>query len=258
MHRKPEHDLLDFPDTLEKIPKRGIYLLPNLLTTAALFAGFYAIVAAMKGLYDTAAIAIFIAMIADSLDGRVARMTRTQSQFGAHYDSMSDMASFGIAPALVLYSWSLASLGKLGWLAAFLYAAGVALRLARFNTQTHDKHYFQGLPSTASAGFIGGMVWFFSSYNMAGHTVAIPVAIAALLASACMVSTIRYHSFKSIDLKDRVSFMTIVIMVLLLAALAWYPPELLFAVFTIYLLSGPVMTLWQLNKMKKQRHHVPR
>ncbi|TAK73804.1 MAG: CDP-diacylglycerol--serine O-phosphatidyltransferase, partial [Gammaproteobacteria bacterium] len=139
--------------------KRGIYLLPNLLTTAALFAGFYSIVAAMRGHFDTAAIAIFVAMIADGLDGRVARLTNTQTPFGAEYDSLSDMAAFGIAPALVIYSWSISYLGKLGWLAAFLYAAATALRLARFNTQVSDKHYFQGLPSPAGAGILASIVW---------------------------------------------------------------------------------------------------
>jgi CDP-diacylglycerol--serine O-phosphatidyltransferase len=143
----------------EKTPQRGIYLLPNLLTTAALFAGFYSIVAAMKGHFESAAIAIFVAMIADGLDGRVARLTHTQSEFGAEYDSLSDMAAFGIAPALVVYSWSLSSLGKLGWLAAFLYAAATALRLARFNTQVSDKEYFQGLPSPSAAGAIASIIW---------------------------------------------------------------------------------------------------
>jgi CDP-diacylglycerol--serine O-phosphatidyltransferase len=243
----------DLPNDKGGIPTRGIYLLPNLLTTAALFAGFYAIVAAMKGMFDMAAIAIFVAMLADSLDGRVARLTNTQSLFGAQYDSMSDLTSFGIAPALVLYSWSLVSLGRLGWVAAFLYAACTALRLARFNAQTHDKRYFQGLPSTACAGWVAGTVWLISSYEIAGHYVAIPVAIMAILAAALMVSSIRYSSFKSIDFKGRVSFATAVIIVLLLTALAWYPPELLFSVFFIYALSGPTMTIWKLRKMKKHR-----
>ena len=146
----------DNHDNKNEMPQlqKGIYLLPNLLTTAALFSGFYAIVAAMKGLFETAAIAIFISMIADGLDGRVARMTNTQSAFGAQYDSMSDLAAFGIAPALVLYSWTLSYLGKLGWLAAFLYTAAAALRLARFNTQVVDKDYFQGLPTTLAAGLM--------------------------------------------------------------------------------------------------------
>src|SRR5580698_8220938 len=153
---------------LGKTQSRGIYLLPNLFTTAALFAGFYAVMAAMKGYFDSAAIAIFVAMILDSLDGRVARMTNTQTAFGAQYDSLSDMVAFGVAPALIVYSWSLFSLGKLGWLIAFLYTAGTALRLARFNTQSHDtdKRYFQGLPSPAAAGVIAGLVWLGNTYEL--------------------------------------------------------------------------------------------
>lgn len=236
-----------------KIPKRGIYLLPNLLTTAALFAGFYSIVVAMEGLFETAAIAIFIAVIADALDGRVARMTNTQSVFGAQYDSLSDMTSFGIAPALVLYSWSLLHLGKLGWLAAFLYAAGVALRLARFNTQAQDKRYFQGLPSTASAAFIASMVWLVSSLHLTGQAVAIPIAVITVCVAGLMVSLIRYHSFKSIDLKGRVTFKLMVGVVGLLAALAWYPPAILFLSFGLYVFSGPIWTLQQIHKMKRQR-----
>ena len=156
-----------------KPPQRGIYLLPNLLTTAALFAGFYAIVAAMKGHFESAAIAIFVAMIADSLDGRVARLTQTTSKFGAEYDSLSDMAASGIAPSLVIYSWSLFQLGKLGWLAAFLYTAATALRLARFNTQVSDKQYFQGLPCPAAAGVIASTVWMGSGYAIEGKIIAL-------------------------------------------------------------------------------------
>src|SRR5579862_256231 len=179
--------------------QRGIYLLPNLLTTAALFAGFYAIVAAMKGNFETAAIAIFVAMIADGLDGRVARLTHTQTAFGAQYDSLSDMAAFGIAPSLVVFSWSLFSLGKLGWLAAFLYTAATALRLARFNTQVIDKRYFQGLPSPSAAGIIASMVWMGSSYEVEGYAMAIPVAVLSIIVSGLMISTTRYYSFKNID-----------------------------------------------------------
>src|SRR3990167_9105499 len=164
-----QEDQQDQQDQMSGISQRGIYLLPNLFTTAALFAGFYAIVAAMKGFYETAAIAIFIGIIADGLDGRVARLTSTQTAFGAQYDSLSDMASFGIAPALVMYSWSLIYLGKLGWLAAFIYAASTALRLARFNTQViEDKRYFQGLPSPSAAGVLASLVWMGSTYELQG------------------------------------------------------------------------------------------
>jgi len=175
----------------EKMAKRGVYLLPNLLTTVALFAGFYAIVAAMQGQFDEAAIAIFIAMVVDGLDGRVARLTNTQTPFGAQYDSLSDMVSFGIAPSLVVFSWSLFHLGKLGWLAAFLYTAATALRLARFNTQIMDKRYFQGLPSPAGAGIVSSMVWLGSRYNLEGTAIALPIIIITLIAAALMVSTLR-------------------------------------------------------------------
>lgn len=239
--------------TDEKIPQRGIYLLPNLLTTGALFAGFYAIVAAMKGLFETSAIAIFIAIAADGLDGRVARLTNTQSAFGAQYDSLSDMAAFGIAPALMLYSWSLSHLGKLGWLAAFLYAAATALRLARFNTQVSDKLYFQGLNCPSAAGIVASLIWLAASYRIDGHAVAVPLALLTVIIASFMVSTIRYSSFKSIDFKGRVPFFTIVLAVFMIAAIAIQPPEMLFAIFFIYFISGPVLTLAQLRKMRKQR-----
>ncbi len=238
----------------EANPQRGIYLLPNLLTTAALFAGFYAIVAAMKGLFDTAAIAIFIAMIADGLDGRVARMTNTQTPFGAEFDSLSDMVCFGVAPALVMYSWSLMHLGKIGWLIAFLQTAGTALRLARFNTQqAPDKRYFQGLSCTSAAGVIAGFVWIGADYDIDGFYISILAAALMILIAALMISTIRYSSFKSLEFKGRVPFYTVVLFVILIAGFAMYPPEILFAVFFTYAMSGPVLTLWQLRKVKKQR-----
>ena len=234
--------------------QKGIYLLPNLLTTAAFFAGFYSIVAAMKGLFEVSAIAIFVAMIADGLDGRVARLTNTQSAFGAQYDSLSDLAAFGIAPALVIYSWSLFHLGKIGWLAAFLYAVATALRLARFNTQaTDDKSYFQGLPSPSAAGLIASIVWMGSNYEVDGFVVSVPAGILTILAAGLMVSTIRYSSFKTIDFRGRVPFLTIVIAVFLIAAIALEPAEMLFAIFFIFVISGPILTLWHLRKVKKQR-----
>lgn len=235
----------------EPNPQRGIYLLPNLFTTAALFAGFYAIVAAMKGLFDTAAIAIFVAMIADGLDGRVARMTNTQTPFGAQFDSLSDMVCFGVAPALVMYSWSLIHLGKIGWLIAFLQTAGTALRLARFNTQVQDKKYFQGLSCTSAAGVIAGFVWIGAVYDIDGFYISIVAAALMILIAALMISMIRYSSFKSLEFKGRVPFYTVVLFVLLLAGFAMYPPEILFAVFFTYAMSGPVLTLWQLRKVNK-------
>lgn len=239
----------------EKSPQRGIYLLPNLLTTAALFAGFYSIVAAMKGLFDSAAIAVFIAMIADGLDGRVARLTNTQSSFGAQYDSLSDMAAFGIAPALVLYSWSLSYLGKVGWLIAFLYAAATALRLARFNTQAADKHYFQGLPCPTAAGIVASLVWIGSTYDLNGPMFSLPVAIIGILIAALMVSGIRYTSFKAVDFKGHVPFFTVVTAVFLITAIALEPALMLFTLFSVYTISGPFITLWRLRRMKKYRHH---
>jgi CDP-diacylglycerol--serine O-phosphatidyltransferase len=236
-----------------RVAQRGIYLLPNLLTTIALFAGFYAIVAAMKGRFDTAAIAILVAMIADGLDGRVARLTHTQSLFGAQYDSLSDLVAFGVAPALVLYSWSFLSLGKLGWLAAFFYTAATALRLARFNTQVTDKRYFQGLPCPPAAGLIASIVWIGDIYAFKGTTIAIPLAILTLIVASFMVSTIRYSSFKSIDFKGKVPFFTVVITVATIVAISLEPPEMLFGIFFVYLISGPIHTLWQVRKRRKQR-----
>lgn len=237
--------------------KRGIYLLPNLFTTAGLFAGFYAIVAAMKGIYDLAAIAIFVAMVMDGLDGRVARLTNTQSAFGAEYDSLSDMVAFGITPALVVFSWSLADLGKLGWLAAFLYAAAGALRLARFNTQIGkaDKRYFQGLPIPAGAGVIASMVWLANEYDLPGGDLSILVAFITILTAILMVSNIRFHSFKQVDLRGRIPFVGILAVVLVFVGISLDPPKVLFFIFFGYALSGPVLTLWNLRKARLQRRH---
>lgn len=237
-----------------KAQSRGIYLLPNLFTTAALFAGFYSVVAAMKGYFDSAAIAIFVAMILDSLDGRVARMTNTQTAFGAQYDSLSDMVAFGVAPALIVYSWSLFNLGKLGWLVAFLYTAGTALRLARFNAQSHDtdKRYFQGLPSPAAAAVIAGLVWLGNTYELEGLLIDIPTVIITLSVAALMVSTIRYYSFKQIDLKGRVPFVVVLLPVVILTAIALDPPQMLFTVFFVYAFSAPVITLWQIRRIRRR------
>jgi CDP-diacylglycerol--serine O-phosphatidyltransferase len=247
-------DLQNMPEQLPKSSMpRGIYLLPNLFTTAALFAAFYSVIAAVKNHFEVAAIAIFIAMVADTLDGRVARMTNTQSAFGAEYDSLSDMVAFGIAPALLAYSWSLQMLGKLGWLAAFLYTAATALRLARFNTQANqDKSYFQGIPCPSAAGVVAGTVWMGSANHVANSMyVAVPLALLTVFVAALMISTIRYNSFKKIDLKGKVPFVVVIIPVLLITGIAMDPPETLFAGFLIYALSGPVNTLWQLRKMRR-------
>lgn len=242
----------------DKIAARGIYLLPNLLTTAALFAGFYSIVAGMKGYFDTAAIAIFVAMIADGLDGRVARLTNTQTPFGAQYDSLSDMVAFGVAPSLVYYSWSLHYLGKPGWLLAFLYTAATALRLARFNIQAPDKHYFFGLTSTSGAGVMASTIWLsfsLSSYGLTGLNMSLPLGLLTVIVAGLMDSTIPYSSFKSVDFKGRVPFFKIVLAVCILVAIALQPPLVLFAVFMLYMLSGPVMLVWrwlQMRRAKKQ------
>lgn len=239
----------------EKKPRRGIYLLPNLFTTACLFSGFYAIVAAMGGRYEPAAIAVFIAMIMDGLDGRVARLTNTQTDFGAEYDSLADMVSFGLAPSLVMYEWALSSMGKLGWLAAFIYTAGAALRLARFNAQAGiaEKHYFQGLASPAAAAIIMGMVWVGVDNNQSGIDWNIPAFIITLAVGLLMVSNVRYRSFKDLDLKGKVPFVTLIVVVLVFVLISIDPPQVLFAVFLIYGISGPVVTLVTLRKRRAER-----
>ena len=230
---------------------RGMYLLPNLFTTGAMFAGFYAIIAAMGGRYEHAAVAIFVAMVLDGLDGRVARLTNTQSEFGVQYDSLSDLVSFGLAPALVMYQWALKDLdplgvswAKFGWLAAFVYAAGAALRLARFNTQAGmaDKRYFQGLASPAAAAVIAGVVWVADDHGVAGtdlrgFAVGIPVILGLL-----MVSNFRYYSFKDIDPRRRIRCFWVLVMVAMLVFAAINPPLFLFVISVAYAASGPVLT----------------
>ncbi|MCG9756100.1 CDP-diacylglycerol--serine O-phosphatidyltransferase [Shewanella insulae] len=236
----------------QTVKSRGIYLLPNLFTTAGLFSGFYAVIASMNGHFEAAAIAIFVAMIFDGLDGRVARMTNTQSAFGAEYDSMADMVSFGVAPALIAYNWALADLGKVGWLAAFIYCAGAALRLARFNTQVGvaDKRYFQGLASPAAAAIIAGAIWTGTYYEIEGQQ----VSILALLMTACagllMVSNFRYYSFKDYDWRGRVNFMVILALVGLFVVVSVQPATILFIVFSLYALSGPIYTIRTVKKLK--------
>ena len=224
---------------------RGIYLLPNLLTTAALFAGFYAVLAAMNGQFEKAAIAIFVAMVMDGLDGRVARMTNTQSAFGAEYDSLSDMVAFGLAPSLVFYEWALSGLGKLGWLAAFVYTAGAALRLARFNASlaVADKRFFQGLPSPASAAILAGSIWVAVDNGVDGASVAVLAGILTGLCGLLMVSNLRYHSFKDIDLHGKVPFISVVVVMLAFAIILTEPALVLFLLFAVYGLSGPVLWL---------------
>lgn len=242
---------------------RGIYLLPNLVTTGAMFAGFYAIVASIGGDYSSAAIAVFVAALLDGMDGRVARMTNTQSEFGVQYDSLSDLVSFGLAPALVMYNWSLASLkdygptwGKIGWAAAFVYAACAALRLARFNTQVGviDKRYFQGLASPAAAAVCMSFVWSMDKFGVSGQDVCFFVPFMAVIVGLLMVSRFRYYSFKSLPAGDgRVPFLWIILAVLVLVPFFVDPPRVLFVVFTLYLLSGPIMTLWGRATRRRRR-----
>lgn len=236
--------------------KRGIYLLPNLLTTAGLFAGFYAVVASMQGAFASAAIAIFIAMIMDGLDGRIARMTNTQSDFGAEYDSMADMISFGIAPALVIYNWALFDLGKIGWLASFVYVVGAALRLARFNTQvaTADKRYFQGLASPSAAAIIAGLVWLGADFGWESKPWGIYIAVMTMVVGLLMVSNFRYSSFKEVDWRGKIPFIGVLIIVLIFVLIASEPPLVLFSGFAIYALSGPIMTLWRIKDIKEERN----
>jgi CDP-diacylglycerol--serine O-phosphatidyltransferase len=235
---------------------RGIYLLPNLFTLTALFAGFYSIVAAMKGRFEIAAIAIFIAMVLDALDGRVARLTNTQTNFGAELDSLSDMVSFGVAPALLCYSWSLTTLGKLGWLAAFIFTATVALRLARFNTRkSSDKRYFQGLACPAAAGILAAVVWVCVQQEIEGTSLSVFMAILTIGTGLLMVSSIPYRSFKDTNLKDRIKFMTMLGVALVLVMVAMDPPKVLFVTFIGYGLSGPVVRLWAMLKKKRHAKH---
>tara|TARA_B110000196_G_scaffold221979_1_gene191038 strand:+ start:119 stop:877 length:759 start_codon:yes stop_codon:yes gene_type:complete len=244
----------------EKVPRnRGIYLLPSVLTTFGMFAGFYSIIASINGDFTTAAISILIAMLWDTLDGRVARLTNTQSAFGAEYDSLADLVSFGVAPALLVYEWSLSDLGRFGWLAAFIYLACAALRLARFNTQvgSADKKYFQGFPSPAAAGVIATMIWlkiwtyaFFDSDVISiGYYLGAGITI---LCGILMVSNVRYYSFKEFDSKKS-SFRFLLGIVLCLIVMLYKPNIFLFTGFFLYLLSGPFITIVGLNKRRIEK-----
>ncbi len=223
--------------------KKSIYLLPNLFTTAALFAGFYAIVQAMNDQFEYSAIAIFVAMVLDGIDGRVARMTHTQSPFGAEYDSLSDMVSFGVAPALVVYVWALQGMGKLGWIAAFIFCASAALRLARFNTQLDvaDKRWFQGLPSPSAAAVVAGLVWVCVDFEYKGAEVTWLAWCVTLFAGLSMVSNIPYYSFKEVNMRKSIPFVALLLIILGFALLTYKPPLVLFVFFVAYALSGYVM-----------------
>lgn len=243
-----------------KVRHRGIYLLPNLFTTANLFAGFFSIITAINGNFYVAAATVFVAMVLDSLDGRVARLTNTQSAFGAEYDSLSDMVAFGLAPAVLAYEWALSELGNVGLTVAFIYVACAALRLARFNTQIGkvDKRWFIGLASPAAAGVVAGWVWAVWALDEAGiRGVDLPLVLVMLFAlmvaaaGLLMVSNIKYYSFKDLDLKGRVPFVAILVVVLVFAVVFSDPPRILLLIFLAYAVSGPVQYLMQLRRRKR-------
>jgi len=237
-----------------ELRRKGIYILPNLFTTAALFSGFYAVVMAMQGSFEKAVMAIFVAMVLDGLDGRVARLTRTQSAFGAEYDSLSDMVSFGAAPSLVMYEWALRDLGRLGWIAAFIYCAGAALRLARFNTtlEVMDKRYFQGLPSPAAAALVAGFIWVAVDSGFAGSDFPLLAAATTIFAGVTMVTNVRFYSFKDINLRKSVPFFVVAAIALAFALMALKPEVTLFGFFVLYALSGYVMALFRMTRRKTQ------
>ena len=240
------------PGVIVKRRRKGIYVLPNLLTLGGLFGGFYAIVMAMNERFDLAALGVFAAMIFDSLDGRVARMTNTQSAFGEQMDSLSDMVSFGAAPALIAYEWALRGLGRWGWIAAFVYCACAALRLARFNVNTGvvDRRFFQGLPSPAAAALVMGFIWICVELEVTGASVAWPVSLLTLYTGLTMVSNVPFYSFKDLKMKKSVPFTAIVLAALLIAVVNIHPPIVLFAAFMVYGVSGYV--LYAIRKIKGQ------
>ncbi|PCI40029.1 MAG: CDP-diacylglycerol--serine O-phosphatidyltransferase [Thiotrichales bacterium] len=235
--------------------KRSIYLLPNLFTTGSLFAGFYAIISATHHNFTNAAIAIFLAMILDALDGRIARLINAESAFGAEYDSLADIVSFGVTPALVIYNANLMHLGKLGWLCAFLYMACVALRLARFNIQTSEKRYFVGLPCPAGAGFMASLVWVCDIYKFNGYYYQIMVAVLTIFVALLMVSNIRFRSFKDIDIKTHVHFKVIILVLLTYIIISWHPAQILFVLSFGYVCSGVLLEfrVWLRKRRNKRK-----
>ena len=237
-------------EAAEKKRRKGIYILPNLFTLAALFGGFYAVVMAINSHFDLAAVGIFCAMVLDSLDGRVARLTNTQSAFGEQMDSLSDMVSFGAAPAIVSYVWALQSLGRWGWIAAFVYCACTALRLARFNVNTAvvDKRYFQGLPSPAAAALVAGFIWLMADLDVKGPTVAWPMFALTLYAGLTMVTNVPFYSFKDVPMKRSVPFAAIVLIALGIAVIVIDPPIVMFVLFVVYGLSGYAIYVWRRAK----------
>ena len=234
-------------NNVSKLDKRrkGIYILPNLFTTAGLFAGFFAIVQATVGNFDYAAVAIFVAMAMDTLDGRVARITSTASDFGKEYDSLADVIAFGVAPALVIYEWGLNAVGRLGWLIAFIFVAAAALRLARFNVQqTHDNRYFQGLPCPMAAAVIAAGIWVADTHAIQGHWATVVGMVSMVMLALAMVSTLPYRSFKDLDVRDRVPFAALLLVVFLFVLISFDPPWVMFLVTGAYFLSGPLLWLF--------------
>jgi CDP-diacylglycerol--serine O-phosphatidyltransferase len=233
--------------------RRGIYILPNLFTTGVLFGGFYAIVQAMNTRYEHAAVAIFVAMVLDGLDGRVARLTRTQSEFGAEYDSLADVVAFGAAPALVMYEWALRPLGRIGWIVAFAYCAATALRLARFNVMHDvvDKRFFQGLPSPAAAALVAGFVWIVDDLNLQRTEWLYVVAcVVTLFAAITMVTSVPFYSFKDINFRRSVPFWGVLVIVLALIVVSTYPALVLFGLFVAYSLSGYAVWGWTFRRAR--------
>jgi CDP-diacylglycerol--serine O-phosphatidyltransferase len=257
--------LMESPETPDRPRSRAIYLLPNLFTTGCLFAGFYAIIAAIDGNYHRAGFAVFAAMLFDTLDGRVARMTRTESAFGKEFDSLADMVSFGVAPAIVAYQWGVARLfeygdawGRIGWAAAFLYAACAAMRLARFNMRhaSQDKRFFEGLPSPSAAAIVSAFIWASSGWRAPGLPGLILATLVTASAGLLMVSNFGYNSFKQLNLEGPVRFMTFLLVPLGFVLIAIDPPRALMLIFGTYALSGPVMWLVR-RKRRGQRHAGP-
>jgi CDP-diacylglycerol---serine O-phosphatidyltransferase len=248
------HEANDSVAPVDAAPKRmkGIYMLPNMITLAALFGGFYAVVMAMNGRYDLATVGIFAAMVLDSLDGRVARMTNTQSAFGEQMDSLADMVSFGAAPALIAYEWALKDLGRWGWIAAFVYCACAALRLARFNVNTGvvDKRYFQGLPSPAAAALVAGFIWLATDAEIPGADLTWVMFGLTLYAGLTMVTNVPFYSFKDLSLKRSVPFTALVLVALGIAIINIHPPIVLFVLFLCYGASGYVVYGWRKSKGK--------
>jgi len=236
-----------------KKPSKGIYILPNLFTSAALFAGFYAIMQARLGHFEAACLAIYAAMIMDIIDGRLARLTNTMSEFGSEYDSLSDMVSFGVAPALVMYDFILADLGRLGSLIAFIYIACAALRLARFNVQkVSDNRFFIGVPSPGAAAMLASVAWVIIDYGLDPSAFAIPLAVIVVVIAFSMVSNIKYRSFKDVDFRDKMPFVGLILLVVVIAIIYLDPPLAFLSIGTIYIVSGTANYLFKMIKKKKR------